>query len=61
MYVRCGGNMRDTDDGRTTDRPSLLYGKIFWHSAEIGWYKNSLNKLSMAKWWTKIHSEEENR
>ena len=27
MCVRCGGNMRETNNDRTTDRPSLLYGE----------------------------------
>ena len=34
-YVRdLGENMRETDGSRTTDIPSLLYGKIFSHRDE---------------------------
>ena len=34
--MSCGGNMRVTDDDWTTDRPLLLYGKIFLHRSGTG-------------------------
>ena len=36
MCVSCRENMRETDIGQTTDRPSLLYGKLLSHRAGTG-------------------------
>ena len=61
MCVSCRGNMRDTDGGRTTDRPLLLHGKIFSHmngtgsvanvnyshNGNILYPENSLSKFTM--------------
>ena len=32
--------MREADDGPTTERPLLLYGKIFYHRAGTGLYSS---------------------
>ena len=34
--MRCGENIREMDDGLTTDRPFLVYGKIFSHRVRTG-------------------------
>ena len=36
MCMSCGEIMRETDDTRTTDRTSLLYGEILSHRVGTG-------------------------
>ena len=46
MCVHCRGNMCETDNGRTTYIPFLLYGKIISHRSGTGhmWKKKLQDK-----------------
>ena len=39
MCMSCGENMCDMDDSQKTEKPLLLYGKLFSHRAVTGYTK----------------------